>query len=287
MKNCLLLFLSILFSITVSSQTFETINGEKVNVVDASNYKQGQWIVKYNSGKTKEEGLYKDGRKVGLWTMYYPAGELKSQITLVGGRPNGPYRLYYENGTLQEEGTWANTKNTGDFKRYHPNGKIQQDFSFKPSGRRQGTQNYYYDNGQLQLTGSWNDGQESGEVKEYYENGDIMSIRKFNNGTMDKNSYAEYAPKTPMKSPLDQQISDAPSVNVKAGSGDKSNDGRFDGNGYYKLYNPNMQISKDGEFKNYRFIEGKVYDYDSNGLVVRIKIFKKGRYIGDGVITDK
>lgn len=270
-----------------SAQSFETINGEKVNYTDSSNYKQGKWIIKYNSGSLKEEGIYKDGRKEGLWKSYFSNGKLKAEITMVGSRPRGPYKLYYENGNLQEEGTWANTKNTGSFKRYHPNGKIQQDFNFTSSGRRQGTQKYFYDNGQLQLTGNWNNGQESGEVKEYYENGDLMSVRKFNNGTMDKNSYAEYAPKTPMKSPLDQQISDAPSINVKASSGDKPNDGRFDGNGYYKLYNPNMQISKDGEFRNYRFIEGKVYEYDNNGLVVRIKIFKKGRYIGDGVITDK
>lgn len=259
----------------------------EINKIDAANKKQGYWVIKNNAGNIEEEGEYKDSRKYGLWKKYFPNGKLKSEITFVGSRPKGPYKLYFENGTLQEEGNWSTTKNTGQFKRYHSNGKISQEFNFNSSGRREGEQKYYHENGQLRIVGTWTQGQESGELKEYYDNGDLKSVKKFANGEMDKESYAEYAPKKPTSSNLIKEIAAAPSVNVKAQKEEQPNQGGFTGNGYFKLYNKNMQIAKDGTFKDYRFMDGKMYDYDENGLVVKIRIFKNGRYIGDGVIEEQ
>ncbi len=121
-------------------------------------------------------------------------------------------------------------------------------------------------------------------MKEYYENGDLMTIKSFNNGEMNKDSYESYAPKTPQKDPLEKQLAEGKEMNVKARQGEKPNQGGFDGNGYKKLYNRNRQIAKDGVFKNFRLIDGKDYEYDDNGLLLRIGIFKGGKYIGDGVI---
>ena len=47
------------------------------------------------------------------------------------------------------------------------------------------------------------------------------------------------------------------------------------------MYNSNRQISKDGLFKAYRFMEGKQYIYNGNGILTQVKLFKEGRYIGD------
>jgi antitoxin component YwqK of YwqJK toxin-antitoxin module len=258
-----------------------------INKTDSENKKQGYWVIKNNSGNLVEEGEYKDNRKYGLWKAYFLNGKIKSEITFVGSRPKGPYKLYFENGLLQEEGNWSSTKNTGQFKRYHSNGKISQEFNFNSSGRREGEQKYYHENGELRIVGTWAQGQESGELKEYYDNGDLKSVKRFANGEMDKEAYEEYAPKKPTASNLNKEIAAAPSVNVKAQKEEQPNQGGFSGNGYFKLYNKDMQITKDGTFKDYRFMEGKMYDYDENGLVVKIKIFKNGRYIGDGVIESE
>lgn len=287
MKRFFLIIVLSIFGYSANSQSFELLNGDTINKTDVANKRQGYWIVKDKSGKIEEEGKYADGRKVGLWKAYFDNGKLKSEITYVGSRPKGPYKLYFENGVLQEEGTWASTKNTGSFKRYHTNGNIAQDFNFTASGKREGVQKYFHENGQLQIEGTWAAGQESGELKEYYDNGDLKSVKVFAGGLIDRENYAEYAPKKPMTDPLKKQLDAAPNVNVKASKEEQPNQGGFTGNGYYKLYNKDMQIAKDGEFKDYRFINGKMYDYDQNGLLVKIKIFKNGRYIGDGVIEDK
>lgn len=286
MKQFLILLLIGLIHVSIIGQTAGP-NGTATNQVDAENKKQGYWVIKNSSGVIIEEGEYRDNRKNGLWKAYFSNGNLKSEITFVGSRPKGPYKLYYENGIIQEEGNWSSTKNTGNFKRYHTNGKVSQDFQFNTSGRREGEQKYFHENGELRIVGTWSQGQESGELKEFYDNGDLKSVKNFEGGVIDKDSYAEYAPKKPTTSNLKKELSNAPSINVKAVKEEQPNQGGFTGNGYYKLYNKDMQIAKDGTFKDYRFIDGKMYDYDENGLVVQIKIFKNGRYIGDGVIEDK
>ena len=257
------------------------------NRTDAENKKQGYWVVKNSTGAIAEEGHYIDGRKNGLRKAYFPNGKPKSETRFVGSRPKGPYKLYYESGIIQEEGNWSSTKNTGSFKRYHSNGKVSQDFQFNTSGRREGIQKYYHENGVLRIEGNWTQGQESGELKEYYENGDLKSVKSFAGGIINKDKYEEYGPKKPTASNLSKELNSAPSQTIKASKDEQTNQGGFTGNGYFKLYNKDMQIAKDGTFKDYRFIDGKIYEYDENGLVVLIRIFKNGRYIGDGVIGNK
>lgn len=51
--------------------------------------------------------------------------------------------------------------------------------------------------------------------------------------------------------------------------------------GYHKLYNQNKQVWMDGEFKNGKLYNGKLYIYDENGLLEKIEIYKKGKYHSD------
>ncbi len=50
-------------------------------------------------------------------------------------------------------------------------------------------------------------------------------------------------------------------------------------NGYYVLYNTNHQKTKDGIFKDNRFMDGKNYVY-TNGQLTTIEVYKSGFYIG-------
>ncbi|MEY3844547.1 MAG: hypothetical protein RL293_969, partial [Bacteroidota bacterium] len=53
-------------------------------------------------------------------------------------------------------------------------------------------------------------------------------------------------------------------------------------NGYNKVYNDNDEIWMEGEFKNGQLWDGKVYDYDTDGILQKVRIFKAGRYHSDG-----
>ena len=70
---------------------------------------------------------------------------------------------------------------------------------------------------------------------------------------------------------------------------EKVNDAQppFVGEGYAKLFNMNKQISKEGEFKRYRLINGKDYIYSKDGILDRIAVYKDGRYVGEAPIESK
>ncbi len=51
-------------------------------------------------------------------------------------------------------------------------------------------------------------------------------------------------------------------------------------NGYYVLYNRNHQKTKDGVFKDNRFMEGKNYVYNQNGQLTSINVYKNGFFVG-------
>lgn len=288
-------FLLILFFIAKISaaQSFEINNQDTVNFIDVNNLKQGYWrflgfmkkLPGYKDDQVIEEGKFADSRKVGLWKKYFPSGNIDSKVTYQNGRPNGYYVNYYDNGKIQEEGTWINNKPVGQFKRFHENGVIAQEFNYNNTGKREGAQKYYYENGKIMIEGEWAEGKESGILKEYYENGDLKAEKNFNGGTLDPATTKTYEPKKPLAKTTElKPIDTTPAV---AKNDEKPNLGAFNGNGYAKLYGSNKQITKDGTFSNYKLIDGKEYIYNKDGILQKIEIYKKGVYVGDGVIEDE
>jgi antitoxin component YwqK of YwqJK toxin-antitoxin module len=53
-------------------------------------------------------------------------------------------------------------------------------------------------------------------------------------------------------------------------------------NGYNKCYTINDEIWQDGTFKSGELWDGKVYEYDKDGILIRVKIFKQGVYHSNG-----
>lgn len=273
-------------------QKFLIYNGDTINVVDASNMKQGHWIYFGNMKKLPgyaadakvEEGKFANNRKTGMWIKYFPDGKLQNEITFVNNRPNGIYKIYYDNGQLQEKGEWKNNRNVGDFIRYHKNGEKQQDFEFNTSGKRDGKQEYYHENGQVMIEGNWAGGKEDGEIKEYYANGDLKAIKVFNSGVVDVAKTETYEPKEPIAEVIiDPEL---PIKTAKVEKDAKPNLGFFTGNGHSTLYRKDKQISQKGLFKNGKLIDGKWYRYDKDGILQSIEIYKNGRYVGEGVIDE-
>ena len=276
-------------------QSYELHNGDTINVKDVNGRKQGYWIVTgkmkkmpgYGPEQIVEEGEYADNRKQGAWKKYFPSGQIKNEITYRNNRPNGPYTVYYSNGQIEEQGEWKNNRNIGTFKRFYENGQPQQAFNFNPSGKREGRQTYYHDNGQVMIEGDWAGGKEAGELKEYYADGEVKSVKYFNEGQIDASKTEIFASTNPTTTPKveiqpDEKVTKiTPAVDNKS---EKPNIGLFTGNGQHTLYNQNRQISQKGLFKNYRLIDGEVYRYDDNGILLAIEIYKNGKYVGEGVL---
>ncbi len=292
MKKAILILLFITYKIGIA-QSFELIGNDTINFTDTFGKRQGKWIIfnkdlhreGYADDQKVEEGKFIDSKKTGIWKEYYPNTNIKSIITYENNRPSGYAKMYHDNGKIKEEGLWKNNRWVGDYKLYYENGQVQQAFQFNVNGKREGTQTYYYDNGQVMIAGNWAEGKESGVLKEYYENGDLKSEKNFNGGTMDESSVKNYEPKKEIAVKPAEKVPEPPPIIAQ--KTEKDNLGKtFNGEGYWKLYNTNKQISKDGTFVKNRLIDGKVYHYSPDGILTRIAVYKDGKYVGDSVIEE-
>lgn len=286
MKKILYILLPIFVCSISSAQSYTIDKGDTINVIDANNLKQGFWRIfgkmkklpGYEPEQVVEEGNYESSRKQGLWKNFFPNGKIKSEIAYVNSRPNGTYKTYFENGQVEEEGNWENTRNTGGFKRYHENGQTAQQFVFNETGKRDGKQVYFYENGQVMIEADIAAGKEK-FVKEYYEDGSIKAEKSFIDGELDVANTKVYEPKNPITK--DEDLANAPIKIVKVDKNDEVNSGSFNGNGQHTMYNKDKQLSKVGFFKDFRLMDGLLYKYDSDGMLIVIEKYKEGRYIGD------
>lgn len=260
---------------------------DKINQKSADGKKQGKWIFfgkdrpaeGYPAEGKIEEGAYKDDRKEGIWVKYHNDGKTpKLKGEYVNNRPSGQYVKYYANGKIKEQGTFAMNQYRDSLKRYHENGVIEYEADYNASGKEQGKVAYYYPNGQVEFEYNSVNGVATGKAVRYYENGDVKEIIDYKeDGSVGSSQMKEMVnPAMKVKDPgLSNET--APKVNnpiVKVG--------KFQPNGYNKVYNNKDEIWQDGDFKDGKLFNGKVYVYDADGILLKVKVFKNGIYHSDG-----
>jgi antitoxin component YwqK of YwqJK toxin-antitoxin module len=270
-----LIIVLFLNSFATFSQSSEIFQGEKVNVRDAENKRQGVWVTQNANGNLEEKGTYTDNKKEGIWLGYYPSGKLKHEITYLNNRPDGPAKFYYEDGKISEQGIWKINKWVGEYKYYHENGSLAYDWSYNESGRRTGEQKYYYDDGSLMIQGDWTDGKKIGTLTEYYQDGSVKSEMDFVEGKVQVASIKEF------------QVAEKPALRKTAPTLQKvepsknkgNNPGMFTQTGYYKTYNEFKKLDREGDFVNGKLVTGKRFFYNDNGDLTRTLIYKDSKVV--------
>lgn len=261
--------------------------GGDINQKDSQGRKQGKWVYFGKDRPTAgfpadgkiEEGPYKDDRKEGIWIKYHNDGETpKLKGEYHNNRPSGTYTKFYPDGKVRETGSFSHNKYSGNLKRYHENGQVEYDGNYDEEGRENGTIKYYYPNGQLEFEYNSNEGVPTGKATRYYENGDIKeSIVYGSDGSVQKSEVKEMVNPQVKVSDPGASKEKAPSISQPRTKG-----APFKPNGYNKVYNDNDEIWQDGDFRSGRLWDGKVYEYDSDGILLKVKVFKNGVYHSDG-----
>jgi len=244
--------------------------------------KQGPWVI---FGKDKpekgypengkiEEGPYKDDRREGQWTKYHKDGvtpRLVGEYSM--GRPKGAYKKIWPNGQVKEEGKFVNGKQNGTKTVYYEDGTIAQKKSFNENGKEEGVQQYFHKNGQLEFEFTKSNGKNTGTATRYLDNGKVKEV-------------ITYGPDG--KVLKKELINVEEPTKVENGSGGPTGIGAetmgipFKKDGYNKTYNKDKELHMDGKFKNGKFWEGKLYKYDSDGILLKFEIWKNGKYHSDG-----
>lgn len=282
----LIVFFLLLFTVVEASPI--TDQDGKLNVTDANGKKQGKWVYYGKdrpdsgvpaSGKV-EEGKFIDDRKEGVWIKYHLDGTTPAlKGTYEHHRPKGEYTRFWPNGQVKEKGSIDKAGYKDSLIRYYENGTVAFAGFYTATGKENGKISYYYPNGQLEKEYNSNNGVVTGKSTDYYENGDVKKITYFD-GTGTVTNTVEKEPVHPMikvKDPNDSKEK-APAI-VGA---PKTQGVKWAPNGYNKVYNSDGEISQDGEFKNGALWDGKVYVYDNDGILLKVKVYKNGVYHSDG-----
>ncbi|WP_343747061.1 hypothetical protein [Fluviicola sp.] len=281
----IVLFLSLLTAVKAS--TFTDQDG-KINVTDEKGRKQGKWIY-YGKDRPEsgipsngkvEEGKYIDDRKEGVWVKYHNDGVTPSlKGTYENNRPKGQFTRYWPNGEIKEKGIFEKNIYKDSLIRKYENGQVSYQGFYNEIGKENGKIRYYYPNGQLEYEYDANNGVITGKAVRYYENGDIKEIAYYD-GSGNQTRSEQKDPVNPMvkvKEP-GQSNEKAPAI-----SGTPKTQGvKWAPNGYNKVYNNGGEIWQDGEFKNGALWDGKVYVYDTDGILLKVRVYKNGVYHSDG-----
>lgn len=272
-----LAFLFILVTTFVQAQNKKDMHGKRT----------GKWIYtgtdKPSSGLSKtgkvEEGIYVDGRKEGVWTKYHKDGKTpKLKGNYSNNRPEGSFSRFYPNGQLMEQGSFGKNGYKGNLVRYFDNGQISYKAVYNNDGLETGKVQYFHENGKIALEYSMKNGILTGKLNRYNAQGNLIESMDVNTtGAVSNVKIFSNSPATSAQVPAAQTVVFPPKIANPRMKGLK-----FVTNGYNKVYNDNDEIWMEGEFKNGQLWDGKVYDYDADGILQKVRIFKTGRYHSDG-----
>jgi antitoxin component YwqK of YwqJK toxin-antitoxin module len=297
----LFLLISILLLANIS------VGQDSINQKDANGKKVGAWkiqakqknLVGFNPEEICEEGNYKSGRKSGLWTRYYPGHRLKAKITYKNGRVGGKFWTYYENGMIEESGNLNGRNYIDTFQRFNRFGNLTMYKIFDQSGRIVTTwfegmvpkpmmNNYKF---YFKVDTSFNPAGNIDTITAFYPTGciaewivydnnqrEVRHERYKNNCDTSRYLRGEYA-SAYLQDKRGSPIIPPPPPIIKPPRSEARD-------GFNMIYNKNKDIYMDGIFKNSKLKNGKLYIYDSDGLLESIQIYKDFKYVGDAAIED-
>ena len=275
--------------------------------------KNGYWVylgkdrptLGYPAEGKVEEGNYVNNRKEGVWIKYHDDGitpRLKGEYK--NNRPNGKYSKFFRDGTVSETGTFRNQHYVDTVLRYWESGQKRFCGIYDQKGESIVDSFFYYHDEQcLDFINVYWGSPRSSETIVYSEDScnSIVSIKRIPE-SIPTGCGGPVKPVNPIiheesvdiiynldslssgndwmtvhETDLDDKKNSVPtahSVRLKSGLPKKD--------GYMKLYNKDDEIFLDGDFFNYQLWNGKAYVYDEDGILLRVKIYKKGQYHSDG-----
>lgn len=203
-----------------------------------------------------------DGRKQGYWII---TGSMKATPGFKADQKI-------------EEGKYVDDKKNGEWISYYLNGKIKSKIEFK-NNRANGVYSTYYESGCIEEEGIWINNRNVGLYKRYTTRNDSCGILVIDK-IIDKHEEKKYVrivkPEITNNSEIIYNSKDTIRKLPKSDLTIKD--------GYNKIFDDQKRISMDGIFKHGTLQTGKHYVYDKNGLLLRIVVYKEGKYVGDAEI---
>lgn len=282
MKNKKLIYPAFILIICFHLTGFSQSNRPKIktDTVFMTYYGKDLPNSNYNANTKVEEGILVKGKKEAMWTKYYPDGKTpKLKGKYVSNVPNGPYEKFYPTGVIKEKGVFSNQHYNDTLTYYFPSGKISSISIYDKHGKQLGVTKHFYNNGTLALSYESKEDKVRGDVTWYEKSGVISSqIHIKKQGKVEAIVHNDLA----FNSNIPILTKGFNSIRV---AGPILKDGPFDPNGYNVVYNKQDELYQVGNFKFGSIYTGKIYNYDTNGLLKSISIYRDGFFFSEGKIN--
>jgi antitoxin component YwqK of YwqJK toxin-antitoxin module len=264
----------------------------------------------YRNGKLASEGSMRDGKPDGYWKNYYKTGGLKSEGNRKDYLLDSTWKFYDEKGKLTLKINYKNGKKNG-YRYTYQGEEITKEFFVDDV-----KQNYAYvlfANGKIKMKIPFKDGLETGNAIEYDSSGNIIQLITYKKGYVVEreriNRYdAKNMPHGKWKWFFEDEV--------------LQSEGNFNHglkNGYFKEYDRDGNLLSAKKFVNGEEIEkaeelvkldvrrdyypngkpkvvatynadgipeGVRREYNPDGEVVKAYVFRKGKIVEEGIITD-
>ncbi len=224
------------------------------------------------------------GRKQGLWTKYHDDSiHLKIIGNYIDNKPSGTFMKFYENGNIKEKGTFINNRCVDTLERFFKNGEAEYIGIYTKTGKK--TLEQYPNKFEFHFDSLENFSPtkrillDSAYLIEFQRMYTICGIPQlFNKTALDENERTLSIPL--LASTFKEEC--VPKDKLPYGVIIKT--ACFTRNGYNKVYNLQGEILQDGQFKDGSLYQGKIYLYDSDGILLSVKIYVDGKLYSYGIL---
>ncbi len=276
------MFLFVIFPTIIFSQSLRKKQVEQENdTIYTIVYGKDIQSKEYGALDKVEEGKIYHKKKEGLWISYFKNGKSKIIAEYKNGIPNGKFQKFYENGKIREKGTFVKNHYSDTLFRYYQNGNSESITVYNEKGEENGVNKFFHDNGNIALVYEREDNKIESLITWYKEDGNLKHQLECSKSGKIKPLYENES-----SFELENSFGKKKAFSLRI-AGPITKDVPFNPNGFNIIYTKHDEVYQIGEFSNGSLIDGKSYQYDDDGLLYKILVFKTGKFISYAQINKK
>ena len=177
----------LIYTVAILTMSLHNIQAQaKVNQFNSKGERIGLWKKKYNNGRIRYVGQFKNGKEVGVF-RYYSAKSSKFPIvikTFIRGTNLAKVKFYTEEGVLESKGAMEGKKRSGKWIYYNSNGESILSEESYSNGLLNGEAKTYYVSGKITEILNYKNGKLHGNIKRFADNGNLLDDLNYVNGKL-------------------------------------------------------------------------------------------------------
>lgn len=157
---------------------------DTINFTDAKGNKQGKWIGKYDNGKKRYEGSFKDNNPVDTFFYFDESGQKNAQMIFSDNGRKSEASYFHLTGKMKGKGSYVDQKKDGTWLYYDDREILSEEANYK-MGKREGVSKIFYLDGSIAEEKQWKNDVEHGLNTQFFPGGKMKFDANYVDGNPD------------------------------------------------------------------------------------------------------